>query len=103
MRAALHDLAFREYDDFIAIANRTQTMSHDQARASSPVKVIYDNLFRLRIKRACRFIQNKKFGIRNQGARDFEALALSAAEVAPTLLNHIFVAAGTNVDFVVYT
>jgi hypothetical protein len=46
-----------EYDDFISIADRAQTMGHDHACTTTSTKVVINNLFGCCIKRASRFVE----------------------------------------------
>ena len=81
MRATLNDLSMIEDDDFIAIPDGTQAMSHNDAREASSAKVVIDGLLRHRIESGGGLIQNANRRILGQGSRDFDALTLTSAEV----------------------
>ena len=58
-------------------------MRDDQTGAAAATQVIVDLLFDFGIERARGFVQDENARFYSEGSRDFQALALSAAEVSP--------------------
>jgi hypothetical protein len=89
----LHDLTTVQDDNFIAVTNGAEAMGDDQASAAAAAKVVIDQFFGLRVKRAGCLIEDNNAWPANQRACDFQPLPLSAAKIPTAFLNPGIVAA----------
>ena len=58
MSSALHYSSAFQHDNFVAIANGAEPMSHNQASAAPAPETVIDRLFGVRIESAGGFIEN---------------------------------------------
>ena len=82
MRAALDDLAAFQHQNLIGAANRRQPVGDDEGRppgAQRPQAVL-DERFALAVEARRRLVEDEDAGIRQDGARDRDALPLAARE-----------------------
>ena len=87
MSSPLHHLAATQDDNLVAVTNRAEAMSDDQASTAAAAKVVVDQFFRLRIKSAGRFVEDHNAWAASQRARDLQPLTLSAAKIPPAFLD----------------
>src|SRR5262245_24653005 len=83
MLARADDLTLVEHDDVVAVAQRGETMRHDDRRlALDDLRhvVLHDHLA-FRIERARRLVEQQESRPADQRARDRESLALAARQV----------------------
>lgn len=100
MAAAFGHLPLVEDDDLVGVAHRGQTVRDDQAGASPAAQVVHDGPFGGGVQGAGRFVEDQEGGAGGQGACQFEALALAAAEVAAVFPHGGVEAAGAGHDLV---
>jgi hypothetical protein len=93
MSSSLDNLPPFQNDDLVAVSDSAEAMRHYQTSTTPTPNVVVDNLLGTGIQCAGGLIHNQDAGIRNESARYFEPLPLSATEVSPAFLNHIVVAA----------
>ncbi len=92
--AAFHDAALVEDDDLVAVTDRRQAVGDDQAGAAAPAEVGVDLCFGHGVERARRLVEHDQARVRGQGARQLEALALAAGQVATAFAHDGLEAAG---------
>src|SRR5690606_14483973 len=101
VRAALHDLSALHHDDFVAVADGAQAVRDDDAGAAAPAQALVDVLLSGRVEGARGLVEDQDGRLSDERARDLEALALAAAEVAAALLHARLVPALARLDHVV--
>ena len=93
MRPSLHDPAAVEHHDLVAVADRAQPVRDDQAGAAARAQALVDLPLDERVERAGRLVEHQQRRVAGERAGDLQPLPLTAAPVAPALLDHAVVAA----------
>ena len=98
MRSALDDGALRENDNLIRIPHRAQPMGDDETGAAPPAEVIVDAGLGYGVEGRRGLVQDEDGRVARERARNLEALALSAAEVASAFFDQRVVLAEAGHD-----
>ena len=94
VRAVFHDASALDRDDAVGAAHRREAMGDDEDRAPlrNAPHVVLDDPLALVIERARRLVEDQDARIGDEGARDGDALALAAGEIAAALADDRVVA-----------
>src|SRR4028118_54928 len=77
----LYNQTLLEYNNFIAIPNRTESVGNHNTRTTAPSQIPVYNQLCLSIQGTGCFIQHQHRWISHQGAGNFQSLALSPTQI----------------------
>ena len=83
MGSPFDDPALLQHHDLVAVPDRAQPVSNDDAGAAAPPQIVVDDLFGDRIERAGRLVENDDGWIGNKRPRDLDSLTLTVLLEVP--------------------
>src|SRR5206468_12108699 len=84
MSAAFDYFSEFENDNFVTITDGTQSMSDDEAGATSPPEILINDFLRRRIQGAGCFVEYQESWRIDQGTRNLKSLPLATGKIGAT-------------------
>jgi len=91
MSPPLCDTAFVHHNDFVTVADCTQTVGYDQAGTSLFTDICIDHLFCFCIQGTRSFIEYKNRWFGRKRSCNFQSLSLTPAEIFPIFSHNAFI------------